>query len=321
MEIVVTAAPLLMLWILALVAWREGLWWLGLALTLPAGLFLVRLFLIQHDCGHGAFFRSARANNWVGRVIGVLTLTPYGYWRQTHNMHHATSGNLDRRVIGGIDTLTVDEYRALPRAGRIGYRLYRHPLVLFGLGPAFTFFLQNRVPVGLMKLGWRPWASTLGTTAAALVLAGGASLIFGAAAVAAIFLVSVLVGATIGVWLFFVQHQYEGVAWARADTWKRDDFALLGSSHYELPGVLRWFTANIGVHHVHHLASRIPYYRLQDVLNDHPELRALGKIGLRESFGYARLALWDEARGKLISFREAERAHGRGGAVSGGVAT
>ncbi|MDO8408844.1 MAG: fatty acid desaturase [Phenylobacterium sp.] len=308
-EIAITAGPLLLLWALAGLAYQNGLWWAALLLTLPAGLFLVRLFLIQHDCGHGAFFRGGRLNNWAGRTIGVFTLTPYDYWRRTHNMHHATSGNLDRRGLGGIDLLTVDEYRALPRLRRLGYRLYRHPLVLFGLGPAFTFFLQNRLPVGLMHLGWRPWASTLGTTAVAAVLIGGAAAVFGLWPVLMIYLTTVLVAATTGVWLFFVQHQYEGVAWARNGEWNRHDFALLGSSQYDLPPALHWFTANIGVHHVHHLSSRIPYYRLGQVMRDHPELRAMSKIGLVESFGFARLSLWDEANGRLISFSQAARRH------------
>ena len=164
-EIAITLVPLVALWVLIWATLDLG-YWLSLLLAMPAAGFLVRLFMIQHDCGHGAFFRHRLANDWVGRVIGVLTLTPYDFWRRTHAMHHATSGNLDRRGIGDIDTLTVREYRALPRWGRLRYRLYRHPLVMFGLGPAYLFVLQHRLPVGLMRGGWVPWVSTMATNLA-----------------------------------------------------------------------------------------------------------------------------------------------------------
>jgi omega-6 fatty acid desaturase (delta-12 desaturase) len=241
-------------------------------------------------------------------VIGVFTLTPYDYWRQTHAIHHATSGNLDRRGLGAIETLTVDEYAALSPMRRLGYRLYRHPLVMFGLGPAFVFFLMQRLPVGMMRQGWRPWVSVMGNGLAALAGLGALVWLFGAAPVLIVNVVTMLLAATIGVWLFYVQHQFEGAAWARNGQWKRDHAALAGSSHYDLPPVLRWFTANIGIHHVHHLSSRIPFYRLSTVLKDHPELQPVSRIGLWESFRCARLALWDEAAGRLVSFREARRA-------------
>ena len=163
-EIIVTAAPLAAIWVAAWLAHAHGLWWLALLLTVPAAGFLVRLFMIQHDCGHGSFFRERHANDWVGRLISVLTLTPYDYWRRTHAMHHATSGNLDRRGLGAIETLTVEEYRAKTPLGRLGYRLYRHPFVMFGLGPAFVFFIMQRLPVGLMRDGWRPTESVLANT-------------------------------------------------------------------------------------------------------------------------------------------------------------
>jgi omega-6 fatty acid desaturase (delta-12 desaturase) len=308
-ELTLTAGALGGLWGLGWLAWSVGLWWVALLLTVPAATFLVRLFMIQHDCGHGSFFEAKAANEWVGRAIGVLTLTPYDYWRRTHAMHHATSGNLDRRGLGVIEMLTVEEYLALSPIKRLGYRLYRHPLVMFGLGPAFVFFIQQRVPVGLMKDGWRPWASTLGNGAA--ILAGLAVLIWlvGWAPILVVNAVTLLIAATIGVWLFYVQHQFEGVAWFRNDKWKRDAAALHGSSHYDLPTPLRWLTANIGIHHVHHLSSRIPFYRLPDVLEAHPELKTVSRIGLMESFKCVRLALWDEATQRLVSFREV---HGRG---------
>jgi omega-6 fatty acid desaturase (delta-12 desaturase) len=306
-ELSVTAGALLAIWAVAFLVFHLGLWWVGLLLTAPAALFLVRLFMIQHDCGHGSFFSAKAANDWVGRVIGVLTLTPYDYWRSTHAMHHATSGNLDRRGTGDITTLTVDEYVALSPMRRFGYRFYRHPLVLFGIGPFVTFFILQRLPVGLMKAGWRPWLSTMGTTAAAAVLLTALILIFGPAPALLVTLPTMLLGATIGVWLFFVQHQFDGVAWARHSSWGREEAALRGSSHYDLPQPLRWFTANIGVHHVHHLNSRIPFYRLPQVLRDLPELKAMSRLRLLESFKCAMLAVWDETSGRLITFRAMRR--------------
>ena len=306
-EIAITACPLFAIWVLAWALHAHGWWWAALLLTIPAAGFLVRLFMIQHDCGHGSFFGLRQANEWVGRVIGVFTLTPYDYWRQTHAVHHATSGNLDRRGLGAIEILTVEEYVALPPLRRLGYRLYRHPLVMFGLGPAFVFFIMQRLPVGMMRQGWRPWASVLGNGLAALAGLAGLIWLFGLAPVLIVNVVTMLLAATIGVWLFYVQHQFEGAVWARNGAWKRDRAALTGSSHYDLPPVLRWFTANIGIHHVHHLSSRIPFYRLPAVLRDHPELKAVSRVRLWESFRCARLTLWDEAAGRLVSFREAQR--------------
>jgi omega-6 fatty acid desaturase (delta-12 desaturase) len=305
LEVVITAVPLLAIWALAWFLHARGFWWAALLLAVPAALFLVRLFLIQHDCGHQAFFADRKANDWVGRIIGVFTLTPYDYWRQTHAIHHATSGNLDRRGLGAIEMLTVAEYKALPWHRRLGYRLYRHPAVMFGLGPAFVFFLMNRLPIGMMRQGWRPWASVLGNTAAVAAGLGGLVWVFGPAPVLIVNAATMLLAATVGVWLFYIQHQFEDAVWSRNGVWKRDEAALAGSSHYDLPPVLRWFTANIGIHHVHHLSSRIPFYRLPKVLQDFPELAPMSRVGLLESFRCARLALWDEAQGRLVSFREA----------------
>ena len=310
-EIAVTAGPLLIIWTAAWALHRAGFWWAALLLTLPAAAFLVRLFMIQHDCGHGSFFGLRQANEWVGRAIGVLTLTPYDYWRQAHAIHHATSGNLDRRGLGAIRILTTEEYRALRPMQRLGYRLYRNPLVMFGLGPAYLFFLEQRLPVGMMRQGLRPWLSVAGNTAAALAALGALIWLFGPAPVLTVNLLTLVLAATIGVWLFYVQHQFEGAVWRRNGDWDRDASALECSSHYDLPPVLRWFTANIGIHHVHHLSSRIPFYRLPSVLKDHPQLKAQSRVGLWESFRYATLALWDEAEGRLVTFREARRARRR----------
>jgi acyl-lipid omega-6 desaturase (Delta-12 desaturase) len=303
-ELALTALPLAALWLASWFAFSWGHWWASLLIAVPAAGFLVRLFMIQHDCGHGAFFSYRWANDWTGRVIGVLTLTPYGLWRRTHAIHHATAGNLGRRGIGDVTTLTLCEYRARSRWGRLAYRLYRHPLVMFGLGPAYLFFLQHRLPLGMMRGGWRPWASAM-TTNLAIALIGATLIWFiGIEAVLIVYLPAALLAATIGIWLFYVQHQFEHTAWEADADWNLHEAALHGSSHYDLPAFLRWFTANIGVHHVHHLCSRIPYYRLPQVLRDHPELRGVGRLTLLESFRCVRLVLWDETQRRLISFRD-----------------
>ncbi|SDD87434.1 fatty acid desaturase [Ruegeria marina] len=304
LELIVTLAPFLATWAVA--------WWLlsystALAMLFALGnaAFLVRLFMIQHDCGHGSFFRSKRLCNWLGRAIGVVTLTPYDVWRETHAIHHATTGNLDRRGIGDMPTLTVAEYRAKGPVGRGLYRLVRHPLFLFGVVPFYSFFLQNRLPVGLMRSGWRYWLSAMATNAAiaavltALVWFGGWNVVL------FIFFPTMLLAASTGMWFFYVQHQFEHTSWKSEADWDVQDAALEGSSHYDLPPILRWITGNIGVHHVHHLASRIPFYRLPEVLRDHDALANSNRVTLRESLGCVRLALWDESAGRLVTFAEA----------------
>jgi omega-6 fatty acid desaturase (delta-12 desaturase) len=304
-EIAITAVPLAVLWGLALFAVHRGWWW-GTILTVPAAAFLVRLFLIQHDCGHAAFFRSPQANAWTGRIIGVLTATPYDYWRRTHAIHHATSGNLDRRSLGAVDTLTLEEYRARSWPMRVAYRLYRHPLVMFGLGPCYMFLLQHRAPIGLMREG-RAWLSVAGNNLGLALLVVPQILLAGPTAFLAVHLPIVVLAASIGVWLFYVQHQFEGAYWARNERWSLHEAALHGSSHLDLPPVLRWFTANIGAHHVHHAGSRIPFYRLPQVIHDHPQLKTMSRISAGDCLRAMRLSLWDEANGRLISFREARR--------------
>lgn len=275
---------------------------LALSLTVPTGLLLLRLFLIQHDCGHGSFFPSRSANDWLGRVLGVLTLTPYDCWRRSHALHHAGTGNLDARGIGDVDTLTVREFRARSRWRRLGYRLYRHPVVLLWLGPAYLFLFRHRLPIGLMKAGSLYWVSAMGTNVATAVLATALAHWFGIGVLALVLLPVVLTAASVGVWLFYIQHQFEEAHWDRGDRWSFHDAALHGSSHLDLPLVLRWFTANIGVHHVHHLASRIPFYRIPEVLRAYPELAAMNRLTALETFGTLRLALWDETQRRMVPF-------------------
>ena len=305
-EIVITAVPFILLWLLMWWSLRFG-YGISLLLAVPAAGFLVRLFMIQHDCGHGSFFRHRLVNDWVGRVIGVLTLTPYDFWRRTHGFHHAGAGNLDRRGFGDIDTLTVREYLALSRRRRLGYRLYRNPIVMFGVGPAYLFILRQRLPFGLMADGWVPWVSTMATNGAIAFVAAAMMWWIGIGPFLLIHLPIALLGGAIGVWLFYVQHQFEHTDWSADREWRFASAALYGSSHYDLPAVLRWFTANIGVHHVHHLCSRIPFYRLPSTLRDHPGLGNVGRLTLVQSLACVRLALWDEAGRRLITFGELRR--------------
>lgn len=307
-EIVVTVVPLVALWVAAWLSLSVS-YWLSLVFIVPASGLIVRLFLIQHDCGHGAFFKKRNTNDWTGRVLGVFTFTPYDVWRLSHARHHSGSGNLDHRGTGDIETLTVSEYRALTWWGRFLYRAYRHPIVMFGIGPAYIFLLQQRLPVGQMTgEGWRPWLSSMGTNLGIALFAGAVIWFVGVEAFLLIHLPIIVLGATIGVWLFYIQHQFEDTYWEESKKWTHDEAALYGSSHYDLPPVLRWFTANIGVHHVHHLYSRIPFYRLQQVLRDYPELASIRRITLWESFKYVNLQLWSQDLQQMISFRDLHKA-------------
>ncbi|MDH3508252.1 MAG: fatty acid desaturase [Gammaproteobacteria bacterium] len=303
-EVAITALAFVLCWTLMLIAVERGLSWLYVLALVPGAGFIVRLFLIQHDCGHGSLFPNQRVNNWIGRIIGVVTLTPYEYWRRSHAVHHASSGNLDRRGIGDLTTLTVAEYRASSRWGRIRYWLYRHPVVMFGIGPLYQFVLQHRIPLGFMRDGWWPWLSAIGTNAA---IFGSAAAMIWAVGATTFFMVHVplvILGSGVGVWLFYIQHQFEDTHWADGKNWSAQEAALYGSSHYDLPKALRWMTANIGLHHVHHLSSRIPFYRLPEVLRDHAEFRDLNRITLSESIGALRLVLWDERVQRLVSFKQ-----------------
>ena len=301
-ELAVTVGPFVVLWYLAWQAMSVS-YWLTLAISICNSAFLLRLFAIQHDCGHGAFFDNRTASDWLGRVLGVLTLTPYDVWRRTHSLHHSTAGNLSRRGIGDVTTLTVAEYQALGPMQRLLYRLYRNPIVLFGLGPGYLFFLQNRIPLGLMGHA-RYWVSAMCTNAASIAALGLIVYFDGLMPVLLIFLPSTLLAATAGVWLFYVQHQFETTHWEPEENWQIHDAALEGSSHYLLPGWLQWLSANIGIHHVHHVHSRIPFYRLPEVLRDHSVLADCNRITIRESLRTAGLQLWDEQSKRLLSFAQ-----------------
>ncbi|MGB6118619.1 MAG: fatty acid desaturase [Mesorhizobium sp.] len=303
-ELGITIIPFIALWALALASAYYGFWW-GLVLILPAAGFLLRLFMIQHDCGHGAFFAHRRADDWTGRVLGVLTLTPYDYWRGAHATHHASAGNLDERGIGDIETLTVDEYLALSRLGRLRYRLYRDPFVMFAIGPIYLFVFKHRWPFETFKVAGKPWISTMATNFAIAVFFAGLIWLAGIMPFLMVHLSIVVIAGTAGIWLFYVQHQFEDTHWDNEDEWTFQQAALHGSSNYELPQPLQWLTGNIGIHHVHHLSSRVPFYRLPEVLRDHPELADTGRITIIESLSCVKLVLWDQRKRRLVTFKEA----------------
>jgi len=302
-QLVNTALPLLASMAALFYGLDQGVWLAGL-FVLPAALFLVRLFVIQHDCGHDSFFVSRRANEFVGRIIGVLTLMPYAFWRRTHAVHHATSGNLDRRGTGDLATLTVAEYLSRPAWQRCLYRMYRHPLVLFGLGPAYVMLVRYRLPIRIPARDWESWISILGTDASIAAMAVGISALVGPAIFLTAWGAVVLLATSIGVWLFYIQHQFEDAYWERSASWDFQAAALGGSSFYDLPRPLHWFTGSIGLHHIHHLASKIPNYRLWACFEQNPELQNAKRVTLWESLKSVRLALWDEERRKLVSFRQ-----------------
>lgn len=296
--------PYLLLWAAMLFSLRIS-YWLTLALGVIAAGFLVRSFIICHDCGHGAFFDSPRANRVIGYLTGLIAFLPSTGWSQEHARHHAGSGNLDRRGSGEIWTLTVAEYRAARPWRRLAYRLYRHPLVLLGLGPLYVFLLNYRFwhrGEGA-KARWSKVWTNLGL--AAIVLA--ASLTIGLKAYLAIQLPVILIAGTAGIWLFYVQHQFEGTYWRRSEDWSYLDQALAGASFYRLPRLLQWLTGNIGYHHIHHLSPRIPNYFLQACHESSPLFRAVPALTLRGSLRCLRYRLWDEEAGRLVGFAEAGR--------------
>ena len=279
-----------------------------LLLAIPAGGLLVRVFIIQHDCGHGSFFPNRSVNDFVGRLMSVLTMAPYGLWKREHALHHATSGNLEKRGVGDIDTMTVAEYMSLPLLGKLRYRLYRNPLFLFGIGVPLYFVFIQRSP-WLHGLAARDaWKSVMGLNLGLAAFYSPFVYFFGFWDTLFVVWPMVHLASAAGGWLFFVQHQFEETRWDHAGEWDFQVAALLGSSFYDLPKVLNWFTGNIGLHHIHHLNSMIPNYRLQDCLNASPELKKLNHLTLWESFKCSRLKLWDEAERRLIGFNELPRA-------------
>ncbi len=293
---------------------KNDLVWPVVLMWLPAGGLLVRLFIIQHDCGHMSFFKTRAANDWVGRLLSVLTVTPYTYWRDAHNMHHAASGDLDRRGIGSIDTLTIAEYKNLPARKRFFYRLYRSPFVMLVLGPPLHIMIIQRLPLPSAVSFfedyrtvpyWKALKSIVALDIYMLAFYGGIALFTGASTMFMIFLVPIMIAAWAGGWLFFIQHQFEEAYWERREHWNFQEAAVMGSSYYKLPPILQWFTGNIGLHHIHHLCSMIPNYKLQECLDNSADLKTMNVMTLKESLRCASLTLWDEATKTMVSFRQA----------------
>ncbi len=275
---------------------------LMLALAIPASGFLVRTFILFHDCSHGSFLASRKANLWLGTVLGLLVYSPFLRWRHDHAIHHATSGDLDRRGGGDVRTLTVSEYLALPARGRLGYRLFRNPLVMFGIGPIVALLVGPR----LVSRSARPRMrrSVIGTNIALAVLVGALCWLLGWRDYLLLQAPTVLLAGSAGIWLFYVQHQFEDAYWENAESWSYADAALRGSSYLKLPKLLQFFSGNIGLHHVHHLSARIPNYNLQRAHDENPIFHDVPTLSLRDGLRAVRLKLWDEDRERLITFAE-----------------
>ncbi len=300
-----TGIPYVALWLLMVFS-LEYSYWITLLLAIPTGLLLMRLFVLQHDCGHGSFLPSRAANNSVGFILGVVTLVPYEYWRKTHAIHHATSGDLDRRGLGDVDTLTVAEYLALSPFKRVSYRLMRNPFVLFGVGPIYQFLIKHRLPLDIPRSWNREWASVHWTNLALAAVVAGMWLTIGIKAFLLVQIPVFLISGALGIWLFYVQHQFEDAYWESSDKWSFHAAAMKGSSYLDLPAVGHWLTGNIGIHHIHHLCSRIPNYRLRRCLAENPELQEGKRMTIREGLRCLRLQLWDEKSRRLIGISDLE---------------
>ena len=312
-QVVNTFVPLGFIWYLMYRTMNIS-WWLTIPLAVLAGGFLVRVFIIFHDCGHGSFFKSRTANDALGFITGLLTFTPYYQWRWDHALHHATSGHLDKRGTGDLWTLTVQEYLEASRGKRFAYRLARNPFLLFVLAPIFLLGLRQRLPTsGASK---RERHSVYAMNAAILGMGTALSFVFGLKAYLIIQITAMAVAGSAGFWLFYVQHQFEGVYWERSEEWDYTAAALQGSSFYKLPRILQWFTGNIGYHHIHHLSARIPNYNLERCHKAHEMFQSVKPITLFASFKTLTYRLWDEQRKKLVGFghiRELRRLQKRAG--------
>ncbi len=298
-QVVNTVVPFIGTWVLMYFSLKISLL-LTFALAVLAGGLLIRTFILFHDCCHGSFFKSQAANHMLGRLTGLLTLTPYRHWRWEHTLHHATSGNLNRRGIGDIWTLTVSEYRASPPLKRIAYRVVRNPLVLFGIGPLVLFFFLHRVVSP--KAPRREKLSVHWTNLSVALMFAGLIALFGLKAFLLIQTTILLVGGAAGVWLFYVQHQFEDTYWETDPNWDFFMAAVRGSSYYKLPKWLQWFSGNIGFHHIHHLSSRIPNYHLERCHNSEPLFQSVRPMTLRASLKSLGLRLWDEDKRSLVGY-------------------
>ena len=305
-QLINTLIPYFALLVVMYFTMRMGLpIWVTLLIAVPAGGFLVRLFILFHDCTHGSFLPSQRGVNILGTVIGFMTFTPFADWRHSHGVHHSTAGNLDRRGLGDVWTMTVDEYETAPRLRRFLYRFFRNPFVMFGLGPLFMFVLVQRLPTRNAK--WNQIRSVILTDLVVAAIATVGILTLGLKVYLILHFVPFLIAGSGGIWLFYVQHQFDPSYWARNEEWGSMAAALEGSSYYKLPAVLQWFSGNIGLHHVHHLRPRIPNYNLSQCLREIPELQLKDPLTIKRSLRSVRLNIWDESKRELISFRELDR--------------
>jgi omega-6 fatty acid desaturase (delta-12 desaturase) len=307
-QLLTTIIPYLLLLVLMVQTVRHGNpYWVTLTVAVAAAALFPRIFIFFHDCTHGSFLPSPRWNRTVGYLCGILTFTAFHDWRRSHAGHHITAGDLDRRGMGDITTMTVEEYLAAPRLKRLAYRLYRHPLILLGIGPLYYFLIRNRLPSpGAKKIDF---LSIIITNLALAAIIVTTSLTIGFNIYLKVQLPILFMASILGVWLFYVQHQFQGVYWARNKEWDPWRVAMEGASFYQLPKLLQWITGNIGFHHVHHVRPAIPNYRLQQCYDEIPELQAVKPITLLKSFGTLRLNLYDEQQRKLVSFRSLKGAH------------
>jgi omega-6 fatty acid desaturase (delta-12 desaturase) len=311
-QILDTLVPYCLLWVVMVITVQQGYpYWLTLALAIAAGGILVRVFILFHDCCHSSFFSSRRANAILGYITGILTFTAFEDWRHAHNRHHSTAGDLDRRGFGDVWTMTIEEYRVASRRTRLAYRIYRNPLIFFGLGAALLFLFLQRFPKkGAGKSARR---SVLTTNLSLLLVLALAASTIGLGTYLLIQLPIILIGGSIGLWLFYIQHQFEDAYWVRHEFWDPMNVALQGSSYFKLPKILQWLTGNIGLHHIHHVQPSIPNYNLQRCYDEVPALQAVKIVTLRTSIRFLRLGLYDETNKKLVSFRSFS-----GGETSGG---
>jgi omega-6 fatty acid desaturase (delta-12 desaturase) len=309
MQLVDTLGPYFLLWYLM---YRSLSWsyWLTLGFAILAGLLLVRIFIIFHDCGHGSFFKSRLANDVTGFICGVLTFTPYYHWRWEHSIHHASAGALDRRGTGDVWTMTVEEYLKASRWKRFAYRLARNPVVLFGIAPIYLFLIQQRFPSATASP--RDRRSVHWMNLAILGVAAALAWWLGITAYVLIQLIIIMVSGGLGIWMFYVQHQFENVYWEHDKNWDFTEAALKGSSFYKLPKILQWISGNIGFHHIHHLSPRIPNYNLELCHKAHPLFQEVKPITLFSSLKSLTLRLWDEKLGRMIGFRQFKKQEGSG---------
>ncbi len=307
LEVATSVVPYLALSVLMYFSLRVSVL-LTLVLAIPTAGFLVRTFILFHDCSHGSLLPSKRANAYLGALLGLFVLSPFRRWRHDHAVHHASSGDLERRGVGDVITLTVAEYHERSWKGRLGYRLLRNPVVMFGFGPVFAMVVGPRIVARSARPRMRN--SVLFTDLVLFALAASLCLLIGWRALLLVWAPAALLAGSIGIWLFYVQHQFEDAYWARDDEWSYADAALRGSSYLKLPQPLQFFTGNIGLHHIHHLNARIPNYNLQRAHDENPMFQTVPTLSLLDGLRAVRLKLWDEEHGRLLTFAQARTLSG-----------